>query len=403
MPKHTRYLSGLAFCLCAQWAGHAWAQAAAVPTQDTVRAALASGKPTPLDALTPHGKHELIREMRWRDGALVSFGHAPLIRELDHEQLAAILHFLRIDDYLSGFSRELVGPPLRLPAPSSQVAHDLQALDDFAQGRGTERAGAFASATEVGAPAVLRRYQELFGKRLLPATLPHQPLGDLLPLFDAAALAALGNPASPALDDLVAVQRELAARGIDTRRTIDDRVLRMMLAARRFEQARIFAATRPELAGTAIPHVEDPLGPDFSGRSVFTYDAARRTLIRQALPAASGMELVLVVGEGCRFSKAALQALQDDAALQVRLRQANLVLVTAPTAPVDTGLMARWNAANPRMPIRAPYSAAEWDVIDVSGIPAFFLLRHGKVIGRHAGWTPEAKAEVLTLLDGVAE
>ncbi len=402
MRKHTRYLSGLAFCLCWQWAGHAWGQSAAVPTQQTSQATLESGKPTPLDALTPYGKRELIRQLRWRENELVGFGVAPLIRELDHAQLAAILHFLDLDSYLPGMGRALVGLPLRLPAPSVQVEQDLLALRQFASEDRARRAEALPSASEASAPAVLRRYRQLFGARLQPATLVAQPLGDLVPLFDAAIVAAQGNPASSALDDLVQLHRELGARGIDTRRTFDDGLATSMLAARRFDEARAFAATRPHLGGASIPQVDDPLGPSFQGRSAFAYDAGRNTLTRLALPAA-GTELVMVVSEGCHNSANALQAIVDDAALLARLRALNLVLVTGPSTGVETRSMARWNAAHPDMPIRAPYSAAEWHGIDGTGIPAFYLLRNGKVVDRRVGWPAEGKAELVKLIGAAAD
>jgi hypothetical protein len=326
-----------------------------------------------------------------------------LIRELDHEQLAAVLRFLDASNYMPMLDKKLVGPPLRLPAPAAQVEQDLQMLRQFADEDDTRRAEATAPATEVGAPIVLRRYQELFGARLNPATLTTQPLGDLLPLFDAASLAANGNPASPALDDMLRVHREFTTRGVDTRRTLDSSVLYAMLAARRFEQARAFADIRPHLADVPIPQVVDPLGPSFKGRSAFAYDAARNTLTRLALPSPSSKELVMVVGAGCHNSTNALQAIHDDAALQARLQGAHLVLVTAPNAPIETDLITEWNAANPVMPIRAPYNAQEWQGIEVTGIPSFYLLRNGKVVDQRTGWPAEGKAELVKLIDAAAK
>lgn len=406
MPTQTRYLDGLLFCLCCQLVGLTSAQPAAssptapaVHTEEARRAALASSKPTPLDALTPFGKREAIRQMRWSEKGLAGFGSAPLIRELGHEQLAAVLRFLGASDYLPMLDKKLVGPPLRLPTPSGAVEHDLQSLRQFADKDATRRAAASATATELGAPAVLRRYHQVFGKRLNAATLSAQPLGDLVPLFDAASLAANGNPVSSALDDMLRVHHELTARGIDTRRTLDDAVLYALLAARRFEAARAFAAIRPDLVDVPIPEVVDPLGPGFKGRSALAYNPTRNTLTRVALSPQSSTELVMVVGAGCHNSTNALQAIQDDPAFQARLRGAHLVLVTAPNAPIETHLMSEWNAANPSMPIRAPYSAQEWRGIDVTGIPSFYLLRNGKVVAQRTGWPDKGKANLLKLID----
>jgi len=399
----------LLFCLCCQLAGCTSAEpvtTAPVPlvvqTQEALRAALASGMPTPLDALTPYGKREVIRKIRWNENGLAGFGSTPLIRELGHGQLAAVLSFLGASAYLPILDKKLVGPPLRLSALSSQTEQDLQRLREFTEADATRRASASASisvsATEIGAPAVLQRYHQLFGNRLNPATLSAEQSGNLVALFDAASLAAQDNPASSATDDMLQLHHELTARAINTRRTLDDAMLYALLAARRFEKARAFAAMRPDLAEMAIPQVVDSLGPAFAGRSAFTYDARHNTLTRVAMPGRPGTELVMVVGAGCHHSTNALQALQADPELQGRLRQVHLVLVTAPNAPIETRLISEWNAANPSMPIHAPYSAAQWKGIDAKGIPSFYLLRNGKVVDQHTGWSDKGKADLLKLI-----
>lgn len=298
MPTQARYLNGLLFCLCCQLAGFTLAQADAtapastsVHSEGALRAALASSKPTPLDALTAYGKREVIRQMRWSEKGMTSFGSAPLIRELGHEQLVAVLRFLDAYDYLPMLDKKLVGPPLRLPTPSGQVEQDLQLLRQFADADATRRAAASTTATEIGAPAVLQRYQQLFGARLNAAALSAEPLGDLVPLFDAASLTVNGNPGSSALNDMLRVHHELTVRGIDTRRTLDAAMLYALLAARRFEEARAFATIRADLADVPIPHIVDPLGPGFKGRSAFAYDTTRNTMTRVALSTQSSTEL----------------------------------------------------------------------------------------------------------------
>jgi hypothetical protein len=132
-------------------------------------------------------------------------------------------------------------------------------------------------------------------------------------------------------------------------------------------------------------------------------EARRNTLTRLGLPPPSGTELLMVVGAGCHNPTNALQAIHDYAALQARLRGANLGLVTAPNAPIETDLITEWNAANPAMTIRAPYSAQEWQAVEVVGITSFYLLRNGKVIDQRVGWPAEGKAELVKLIDAAAK
>lgn len=372
-----------------------------VSTQQDLHELLATGMPTPLDALTPYGKRRFLGQLRWGRKGLGGFGYTPLVRELDRTQLEAVLRFLDSGNYLPVLGKNIVGPPLRLPEPSTDVARRLEQLEQFAAEDARQRASDATYSTTLGTPALLQRYQILFGERMNAAALKAQPPGELLPLFDAAALAANNNPDSDAFDHLLLVHDELAARGIDTRRTLDRSVLNAMLSARRFEQARTFAAVRPQLADKAIPAIVDKLGPGFHGRSVYDYDAAGNTLTRRAAPYAAGTELLVVVGAGCRFSQNALQAIAADTALQARLRKANLLLITPPHAAIEFGFVAGWNAAHPTLPIRIPALPQEWPGVDALSVPEFYVMKDGKVIGKRSGWPAEGnKAAIVGLVDG---
>jgi len=369
-----------------------------VRSEAQLKEALVSGKPTPLDALTPYGKRRLLYSITWGQRGMKSFSFTPLVRELDASQLDPILRFLDLADYRTMLIDGMSGPPLRLPQPSVEVMRRLETLD--ALSREITRQRMDAASTMIGTPALLQRYRESFADRMGPQALARQPLGDLLPLFDAANLAGFENPGAAAFDQLLLVHAELNARGVDTRRDLDASVLRAMLAARSFDQARGFAATRPHLDAGAIPSVADPLAPGFRGRSVFAYDAARNTLTRQPVPPPPGAELVMVVSAGCHFSRDALDAIGKDASLQKRLRDARLLLLTPPNEAPALRFVADWNAAHATLPMRIPFDAREWQAIDVPGVPAFYLLREGKVVAQHRGWAGvEDRAALLGLLD----
>jgi hypothetical protein len=368
-----------------------------VHTRVQLEAALASGQPTPLDALTPYGKQRFLRGLRWGQKGLVGFSYVPLVRELDAGQAGALLRFLDLEEYRAGLTEGLAGTPLRLPAPSADAVQRLQSLEDFNMEIGRQRDD--APSTTLGTPAVLQRYQQTFADRMGSRALARQPLGDLLPLFDAAWLANFENPGSPAFHQMLLVHAELTARGVDTRRKLDETVLDAMLAARRFEQARAFAASRPHLDAAAIPHVTDQLAPGYRGRSVFEYDAARNTLTRQASPP-KGTELLMVVSPGCGFSRNALAAIGSDDALQARLRAARLLLVTPPAEAPRLRFVKDWNAAHPSLPMRIPADAQGWQAIEVPNVPAFYLRKDGKPVARHLGWAgAEDKEALLKLLD----
>lgn len=408
MGKRSSCLPAMLLALACQSGYPAWAQApdraappAVVRSQPALRAALAAGA-TPLDALTPYGRRQFLAQLRWGRGGLGGYGYTALIRELDHEQLAAVLAWLDIDDNLPMLDEMLIGAPLRLPPPTPRAERDLALLRQYEEQDAARRSRANGAATTTGAQVLLRRYQELFGARMDAAALRRQSAGDLVVLFDAASAVSSRAPTAAALDDLLRVHAELVARDIPTARGFDQNVMSGLLAARRFDAARAFAASRPHLADQPVPHVVDTLGPTFQGRSVYTYDAPSDTLTRVALPVPSGVELVMVVGAGCHFSADALAALHADPALQARLRAVNLILVTDPRTPVATDWLATWNADNPAMPIRVPFNEQEWRALDQVGVPAFYLFKNGKRVGQQLGWQADGKAALSRLIDAAA-
>lgn len=365
---------------------------------------LASSQPSPLDALTPYGKRRFLQSLRWNERGFTTFSGQPLVRELEVPQIAAVLAFIDGDAYLPMLARDAIGTPLRLPAPTADAEARLAQivrLVEEGNRRREDRAGAVTASDDA---RLERRFVAVFGERPSAHTLRELPLGDLLPYFDAAALAAQGRKDSVATRLLMAVYEELRARGVDTSRTVDETVLRSMLEAREFGQARAFVAGKPHLAANTIPTVRDSLGPRFKGRSAYRYEAVNNTLVREALPHPRGAELVMVVDAGCHFSHDALAALREDAALRARLVQAGLVLVTLPRGGFSADFVGQWNTNNPTIPMRVPYGVGGWQAVDVPNVPRFFLLKDGKVVKQLSGWPAGGnKASLLAMLDGGVE
>ncbi|GAB3370838.1 hypothetical protein [Massilia agri] len=363
---------------------------------------LASSQPSPLDAFTPYGKRRFLQSLRWNERGVSSFSTALLERELEPRQIADVLAFIDASAYLPMVVNDLAGAPLRLPAPSADAEARLAQILRFTEEE--HRDDTAGAVTMTDDTRLERRFVAVFGQRPSRFTLQGLPVGDLPLYFDAAARAAQGGMDSVATRFLMAVYEEMQGRGIDTRRSFDAIVLKRMLEAREFGQARAFAADKLHLAGRAIPTVRDRLGPRFEGRSAYRYDAASNTLVREAVPLPRGTELVMVVDAGCHFSADALAALRDDAAMRARLLKAGLVLITPPRAAFPAGFIGAWNTSNPTLPIRVPYSVGEWQAVDVPNVPRFFLLKDGKVVKQLSGWPAEGhKAALLALLDGAAD
>lgn len=379
-------------------------ESSVVRTQAQWQAVIASGQKTPLDALTPYGKQAVSAMLTeaWTERGLTSLPASHMVRELNREQLRAVLAFLDSEKYLPMLAAQLHGASLRLPPPSDDVERDWQRLQGAYRAADSLRDASpdVASTTPLSSDAPVRTYFALFEARMREQALRGQPPGDLLLLFDAAAFTNTVSPGTPAFAHLLRVHRELTRRGIDTRRTLDETVLNAMLAAREFAQARAFSATRPHLAHRAAPDIVDTLGAGFVGRSVFDYDRTRHTLTRTALPAAGAIELVLVVNAGCQPSRRALDAIRSDAALRKRLQQANLTIIVPPAAAIPFAFVADWNAANPAVPMRIPFNRAEWASVDTQTVPTFYLLQGGRAVGEVQGWPEQGNRAALHAMLG---
>lgn len=399
------FRAALLSCLACLSAATAAADPPVVLSEAQLQAVLASGQPTPLDALTPYGKRSFLRSLSWGARGLGGFGTREMLRELDATQIDALAAFIDSSNYSPARGSDLSSPPLRLPEPSKELERRLVQLEQFRREDAQSRRDTAARSAIADTAALERRYLALFAGHMSEAGLHRLPVGDLPLLFDAATLASADGRFAPAAGHQRLVYREMQRRGLDTRRGFDETMLDGLLSAREFVQARSFAATRPQLKRRTIPSVRDPLGPGFAGRSIYRYEAATRTLIREALPHPDGIELVMVIDAGCHFSADALAALRKDADLRARLLKANLTLVTPPRSPIAYRFVEEWNAANPSIPMRIPYHAREWKAIDVAGVPEFYLLKDGKVVAElRSGWPAQGnKAALLALLDAARQ
>ena len=75
--------SALLLCLACWSVSVQASEPAVVHTKAQLESVLASGRPTPLDALTPYGKRRLLGGIVWRGQGMGGFSGTQLVRELD--------------------------------------------------------------------------------------------------------------------------------------------------------------------------------------------------------------------------------------------------------------------------------------------------------------------------------
>ncbi len=108
----------------------------------------------------------------------------------------------------------------------------------------------------------------------------------------------------------------------------------------------------------------------------------------------------LVVVAGCHMARRAARQLLQDPAAMLLLSDLRVVWMQ----PVDRSLnvedVAKWNQDFPEAPMHIAFENSQWRGMDLTALPTFHLLRNGKVVASHRGWsrdgsTPAALLEAL--------
>lgn len=382
--------------------GRELAQTPIAPIQNVaeLESRLQKGLP-PLEALTPFGKREFLRGLSWGRKGVGSISVKSMVRELSADQITALAGVFGVESYVQSLlKRAAKYPPLRLLDPSKEREEHYFAMDDRIR-REQPMTDDESGVSRQNFALLLQEFDRRFGQDLKPHNLKALSDSDLVLVFDS-----LSSVAFLSLDtNLIARQGkvfdELQRRGIDTRRDINGQVLQNMVRLREFNQAREFIVTHPDLQETKIPHVDDPLGSDYQGRSVFAYDAETNTLRRQALRFENGKQLVMVVDSGCEFSRRALAAIDEDVVLAKVVRQVKLVILTPPSSAPPLFFIEKWNAKHPDQVMRVAANRIEWHEIDKPSVPMFYIYEDGKISKVIEGWQGQKTRDLLLQTLGI--
>lgn len=390
MSKHLRIS---ALCASLLLAVPVFAQTPASSPVQVLRSAaeleqyLKSGA-NPLDAFTPYGRRDFLRGLTWGARGLGGISPRAIKRELTSDQARAVARIFGAEMDIQHVIQALdQTPPLRLPEPSADL--ERRYLDMQAKLNAMDKeANATDNFTQRNFQPLISYYLQAHATEL--AQLDRLSTSDLVLLFDG-----LTSLAGSSLDEQVIAQQQnvytqLRARQLDTRRGLDDSLLYPLMNLRMFDAIAQLQAQYPSLQSVKLPQVEDTLGKDFVGRSVYRYEPDGNRLVREEFGFALGKQLLMVVGEGCHFSRDAMARLSSDAGFAQLARAAHLVLLTPPASAAPTFMLRLWNRAHPEWPIQVASNRSEWREIDAPGVPIFYVFENGKLIHREQGWRGEA-------------
>lgn len=389
MPKNLRIS---ALCASLLFAVPVLAQSPALPQTQVLRSAaeleqyLKAGT-NPLDAFTPYGRRDFLRGLHWGERGLGGFSYRVIQRELSADEARAVARLFDSESVIQSLISALEqSPPLRLPEPSADLERRYLAM--LAELEATSRLESTSGGiTQRNFQPIIAHYLQAHAIEL--AQLDRLSLANLVLLFDG-----LSELAGSSLDEQVIAQQQkvyaqMRVRQLDTRRGLDDSLLYPLMNLRMYEVIEQLQAQYPSLQTAKLPQVEDKLGKNFAGRSVYRYESNGNRLVREEFHFAKGKQLLMVVDEGCHFSRDAMARLSSDAGFAQLARDAHLVLLTPPASAAPTFMLNQWNRAHPEWPIQVASKRSEWREIDAPEVPIFYLFEDGKLIHRAKGWEGE--------------
>ena len=352
----------------------------------------ASGEPTPLDALSAGARERFLSDLVWGGKGLGGFDPEDLAEELDDDQIHAVLG--------------LFGSDTVAYAPRSRAAaigidrSGLTGISDLDR-RYTrfyrDANDAYASSDEATwSRAIAVRFDALFPEAREPAALHALSDHDLRLLWRAASQAA-GNAARPdAADTARSVFDAAEHRGIVDRQDVLE-MRRILLAGRRFEQARRFTTSHPEAGLSALPVFDDPLANNARVPTVWRMNAEGDRLTRTAIDLEPTQILVTA---GCHFSADAAEDISADPVLGPAFaRHAHWLVSTPGIESIDAAR--DWNRRFPDAQVEMIHDRGEWSIFPTWSMPKFHIVRDGKVIEVVEGWPRSPTSSRRLLVDAL--
>jgi len=351
-----------------------------------------SGEPTPFDALSPGARERFLSSLAWGSTGLGGFDGADLAEELDDEQIHALLLLFGGD--MPGY------------APRSRVADigidrtGLAGTSDLDRRYTRFRREARDAYRRLGqadqARTIASRFDALFPEAHEPTALPALADHDLRLLWRAASQAATDAPGPGTAETARTLFEACERRGIVDRKDVLD-MRNVLLAGRRFGQARRFTEAHPDAGLPPLPVFDDPLGDDVASATVWRISADGDRLTRTAVDLRPTQVLVKA---GCHFSVDAAEDISADPVLgPVFARHAHW-LVPAP-GDEDIDAARDWNRRFPDAQAEMIHDRSEWSIFPAWSMPEFHIVRDGKVVETVKGWPRSPASNRQPLIDAL--
>lgn len=268
-------------------------------------------------------------------------------------------------------SEESDGPPVESRPAIAAKLEKLYAVEESPEYSGNERVD-----------AIVHAYEELFAGSQRVNDLSPLADTDLQILFRAAYTAAFysGEPAHAL--EVIRLFGELKDRGRADKSHRAD-LYRALVGARMFDRARALQHTHTADGLEVLPEIRT--APRLAGPSSWRVDAEARLLVEEPVDLHMPATIVVVSHPGCRFSQAAVAAIESDPVLgPVFARHAQWLVPRGPR--IDFDLMQQWNREHPDAAVSLAVERGDWPMIDRWNTPTFYFFENGRLSAQVRGW-----------------
>lgn len=217
---------------------------------------------------------------------------------------------------------------------------------------------------------------------------------DLKLHWDAAWQVAYYSDDSTTLDTALRIHAEMERRGLTDAKSTT-RLFNFLLKSGRFDAARSYAASHPNIGLPAVPEFIDPRT---DSASVWRFNADGSKAERVGLDL---QPLQIIVAAGCHFSADAARDIAKDPLLGPLFARHARWLSLQP-GNEELGDLANWNREHPQTPMLPIHDRSEWALIPRWVMPTFFVVRDGKVVDSTSGWAsddPSSRKQLIALLE----
>lgn len=348
-----------------------------------------AGHATPFDALPKLARRRFLDSLVFGRNGLGGFGTAELETELTNDEVARILTLLNASEYVSMVkSRHPDAVPAwrKKPAAAGMVEigfDQLYRLNRLNAGNNSE---------------LRQRFDALFSILFdNPEAIGKLPAHELLYLMRSIELISSDSPSPETLEqlrDVVAAMNNAGISQAQDFRSVYDTLLKL----HRFDEAKRYALDHPAANLPQLPRMVDRFTNNAPLFSIWRPNNDTTSLVRTALDL--GPMQILVIA-GCHFSEDAAEDISMDPVLgPVFAAHAHWLLL--PPGQEDQDAVREWNQRFPAAQASQIYDRKEWALLPPGwSMPAFLVVRDGKVIERITGWPREPGANRQPLVDAL--